>query len=64
VTEPFDPAKDGTNRDKRALSLAFSDQIFEDEDRLIIPSIRPLDGEERFKVVGYVDDKLLTGVFV
>jgi uncharacterized protein len=31
---------------------------------LIIPSIRSVDGEERFKIVGSVDEKLFTGVFV
>ena len=36
---------------------------FEKNDHLIIPSIRPEDGEERFKVVGLVDEKLYTGVF-
>lgn len=60
----FDPAKDRANRDKHRLSLAFGDRIFEDEDHLIIPSIRQIDGEERFKVVGIVEEKLFTGVFV
>jgi uncharacterized DUF497 family protein len=46
------------------LSLAFGDRIFEDDNHLILPSIRPVDGEERFKVVGTVDEKLFTGVFV
>jgi uncharacterized DUF497 family protein len=31
---------------------------------LIIPSIREIDGEERFKVVGVVGERLFTGVFV
>ncbi len=60
----FDPAKDATNREKHNLSLAFGDRIFEDDNHLIIPSIRIRDGEERFKVIGTVDDKLYTGVFV
>lgn len=59
----FDPAKDAANQNKHGLSLAFGDQIFGDADHLIIPSIRPVDGEERFKVVGMVDGKLFTGVF-
>ncbi|WP_413466308.1 BrnT family toxin [Mesorhizobium sp. B2-1-1] len=37
---------------------------FEDDNHLIIPSIREIDGEERFKVVGIVGEKLFTGVFV
>lgn len=60
----FDPAKDAANRDKHKLPLAFGDRIFEDDNHLIIPSIREIDGEERFKVVGIVAAKLFTGVFV
>ena len=60
----FDPAKDAVNREKHKLSLAFGDRIFEDDDYLIVPSIREIDCEERFKVVGIVGEKLVTGVFV
>lgn len=60
----FDPAKDETNRAKHKLPLAFGDRIFEDSNHLIIPSIREIDGEERFKVIGIVEGKLFTGVFV
>ena len=60
----FDPAKDAANREKHKLPLAFGDRIFEDDNHLIIPSIREIDGEERFKVVGVVGEKLFTGVFV
>ncbi len=60
----FDSAKDASNREKHKLPLAFGNSIFEDDDHLIIPSIREIDGEERFKVVGIVGEKLFTGVFV
>jgi len=60
----FDPAKDTANRQKHKLSLAFGGRIFEDANHLIIPSIREIDGEERFKVIGRVGEKLFTGVFV
>jgi len=60
----FDPAKEAANREKHGLSLAFGDRIFEDEAHLVVPSIRPRDGEERFKVVGAVDGRVCTGVFV
>ncbi|MET3595110.1 uncharacterized DUF497 family protein [Mesorhizobium shonense] len=43
----FDPAKDAANREKHKLPLAFGDRIFEDDNHLIIPSIRETDGEER-----------------
>jgi uncharacterized DUF497 family protein len=56
----FDPA----NREKHGLSLVFGDRIFEDYNHLIIPSVHEIDGEERFKVVGIVGEKLFTGVFV
>ena len=60
----FDPEKDAANQTKHKLSLAFGFQIFEDDDHLIIPSIREVDGEDRFKVVGMVGEKLFTGVCV
>ena len=63
MEDRFDPAKDAVNQQKNGLSLAFGDGIFENDNHLIIPSIRPKDGEERFKVVGRVREKLFTGVF-
>jgi uncharacterized DUF497 family protein len=60
----FDSAKDAANREKHQLPLAFGDRIFEDDNHLLIPSIREIDGEERFKVVGIAGEKLFTGVFV
>ena len=60
----FDPKKDAINRQKHQLPLAFGDRIFEDRAHQIVPSIREVDGEERFKVVGLVEGKLFTGVFV
>jgi uncharacterized DUF497 family protein len=59
----FDPNKDSINLKAHKLSLAFGDRIFEDDEHLIIPSIRPEDGEERFKVIGRVEQKLFTAVF-
>jgi uncharacterized DUF497 family protein len=43
--------------------LSFGNRIFEEDNHLIIPSIRPEDREERFKMVGVVDQKVFTGVF-
>jgi uncharacterized protein len=42
----------------------YRDGRFEDDNHLILPSIRPQDGEGRFKVIGQVGEKLFTGVFV
>ncbi|MDM7979470.1 MAG: BrnT family toxin [Rhizobium sp.] len=64
MAERFDPAKDQVNNAKHGVSLAFGDRIFDDLDNLVVPSIRERDGEERYKVIGLVDDKLFTGVFV
>ena len=64
MSERFDPIKDAINIHKHQLSLAFGDRIFEDRGHLIIPSIREVDQEERFKVVGLVEDRLFTGIFV
>jgi uncharacterized DUF497 family protein len=64
MEDRFDPAKDKLNKAKHNLSLAFGDRIFNDAGYLIIPSIRLIDGKERFKIIGSVDGKLFTGVFV
>ncbi|MDN5925536.1 MAG: BrnT family toxin [Hyphomicrobiales bacterium] len=60
----FDLAKDAANRVKHKLPLAFGDRIFTDDDCLIVPSIREIDGEERFNAIGIVGGKLFTAVFV
>lgn len=64
MEERFDPAKDEINRRKHRLPLAFGDRIFDGDDHPIVPSIREIDGEERFKAVGIVEERLFTGVFV
>ena len=60
----FDPAKDEANRSKHGVSLAFGARVFEDADHVVLPSLRPIDGEDRYKVVGMVDDRLWTAVHV
>lgn len=60
----FDPAKDVANQAKHGVSLTFGDRIFEDEDHVILPTVRLEDEEDRFKAVGLVEGKLFTGVFV
>ena len=64
MAERFDPDKDAKNRFKHKLPLDFGDSIFRDPRHELISSIRLIDGEERFKVVGMVDGKLYTAVFV
>ncbi|WP_246686615.1 BrnT family toxin [Methylobacterium sp. WL30] len=63
MSEPFDPGKDAINRERHGLSLAFGDKIMADEAHPIIPSVRPRDGEERFKAIGLVEGKLHAAVF-
>src|SRR3546814_12282023 len=60
----FDPAKDAMNRDKHGVSLAFGVDVLGDDDHVILPSIRPVDGEDRFKVIGDVDGRLWTAIYV
>lgn len=64
MAERFDPEKDQIKRAKHGVSLALGFRITADIGHLIVPSIRERDGEERFKVIGLVEQKLFTGVFV
>lgn len=60
----FDDAKDAANRDKHGVSLAFGAVLFDDPDHIVLPSVRPIDGEDRFKVIGDADGRLWTAVHV
>lgn len=60
----YDTAKDEANREKHGVSLAFGAAVFGDADHLILSSSRPIDGEDRFKVIGDVQGRLWTAVFV
>lgn len=64
MTSRFDPSKDAANQAKHGLSLAFGDEILADDNHLILPTVRAEDHEDRFKVIGQVNGKLYTGVFV
>ena len=60
----FDADKDETNRFKHRLPLAFGGRVFDDPLCQILPSFRPIDGEDRYKAVGMVGDKLYSAVYV
>ncbi len=60
----FDSVKDEANRFKHGVRLAFGSRVFADPLHEVVPSIRPVDGEDRFKAVGRVDGKLYTVVYV
>jgi uncharacterized protein len=64
MPDRFDPAKDAANRAKHGLPLIFGDEVMADDSLVVIPSVRPIDGEERFKGIGMVGGKLYTAVFV
>lgn len=60
----FDPDKDAANLAKHGLPLAFGLRVFADVAHVVLPSFRPIDGEDRYKAVGMVDGRLHTAVFV
>lgn len=60
----YDPDKDEANQAKHGVSLAFGARVFEDPYVSVIPTVRHEDGEERFKAVGLVEDRLYTAVYV
>jgi uncharacterized DUF497 family protein len=60
----FDPNKDATNRAKHHLPLSFGRRIFDDPFIAVLPSFRPIDGEDRYKAIGMVDGKLFTAIYV
>ena len=60
----FDLIKDAVNIDKHGVSLAFGIILFDDGHHIVLPSVRPIDGEDRFKVIGDVDGRLWTAVYV
>ena len=60
----YDADKDEINRFKHRLALSFGKRVLLDSGRQIMPSIRPIDGEDRYKAVGMVNGKLYTAVYV
>ena len=59
-----DPAKDDANRIKHGVPLVFGVRVFEDGGHVVLPSFRPIDGEDRYKAVGLVEGRLWTAVYV
>jgi len=64
VIVDFDPDKDEANRIKHGVPLFFGLRVFEDVDHLIFSSLRPVDGEDRYKAVGMVEERLWTAIHV
>jgi hypothetical protein len=59
----FDSDKDAINRDKHGVSLGFGVRVIEAPGSLVIPSLRDIDGEPRFKTVGLIEGRLWTAVW-
>ncbi len=53
-----------SNFAKHGLMFTTAIQIFTDCDHLIVPTIREVDGEHRFKALGLIEDRLYAVVFV
>ena len=60
----YDADKDEVNQFKHRLPLAFGTKIFDDPLHAVLPSFRPVDGEDRYKAMGMVDGKLYTSVYI
>lgn len=60
----FDTNKDAANQHKHGVSLSFGAKIFDDPNMLVVPTVRPEDGEERYKAIGMIDGKLWSAVHV
>ncbi|MEA3053618.1 MAG: uncharacterized protein QOG72_2521 [Sphingomonadales bacterium] len=60
----FDPTKDRANAEKHGVPLTFGLRVLQDENHLVLPSLRPVDGEDRYKALGMVDGKLWTAIHV
>ena len=60
----FDPEKDAANRSKHGVPLAYGQAVFADPDRLIIPTIREADGEDRYKAIGKIGNRLWTVIHI
>lgn len=60
----FDPDKSAANLAKHGVELAFGERVFIDPVYIVVPSPRPIDGEDRYKAVGVIDGRLWTAVYV
>jgi uncharacterized DUF497 family protein len=59
-----DPVRPRQGRDQSGTLqvAAHGDWVMEDPQHLVIPSIRPEDGEERFKAIGAVQGKVYPAI--
>lgn len=60
----FHATKDAANRKKHGVSLSFGARVFDDPAHLLIASIRPIDGEDRYRQSALSMGRLWTAVHV
>ena len=60
----WDGAKASSNFCKHGLSFATATETFDDPNHLILPTVRAGDGEDRFKAIGLIENRLYAVVFV
>ena len=60
----FGTEKDAANIVRHGVALAMGAKIFDDQDVLIVPTIRDEDREERYKAIGLISGKLWTAIHV
>ncbi len=60
----FASDKDVVNIAKRGVSLDVGARVFDDRDVLIVPTVRDVDEEHRFKAIGLIEGVLWTAVHV
>ena len=58
----FDPTKDAVTLAKHGVSLAFGAKVWNDPLHVLLPTTRVEDGEQRFKAIGLIADRLWTAV--
>jgi len=60
----FDTEKDAANISRQGVALALGAKIFDDQDVLIVPTIRDEDREGRYQAMGLISGKLWTAIHV
>jgi uncharacterized protein len=60
----WDDVKAAENFAKHSVSFWFARYVFSDPQRVIIDTVRPEDGEDRYKAVGRTKERLYAVVFV
>jgi uncharacterized protein len=57
----YDPAKSEANRAKHGIDFVEAQALWDDEARIVAPAVS--DGEQRWVMVGRIEDKLWSAIF-